>query len=295
MESGVAVIIVNYNGELDTIECVNSLFQQEYKPKVIVIVDNDSEIVSKRHLLNEYSLKKNIELHLRYRLPVSVSLINDVKIVFIENDSNGGFSKANNIGIKYVQLYENISYIWLLNNDTVLKKSAIYNIITFCSKNKSSYPLAISPKVISYYNNGVDSEGFAYLNLLTSQSSHQRKFLFSHSYLVGSSLFLTNISKIPLFDENYFLYYEDADYSIRLKENGFFLKYLPVEIVFHKISRSTKKNFSIEEIKIKSMIYFFKKNFRNYLPFLIITRSFFYLINGRISHLSYFLKSLKSK
>lgn len=291
MDSKVATILVNYNNYADTIECINSLQKQTLKSSLIIIIDNKSTNLSTIELSKKFNLNAAEPFQ---ELRIYKSGNRQSQIFLIENSYNAGFACANNLGISFAQTFQEISYIWLLNNDTVVAKHAIYELIKFSSANKKNKKIAISPKVVSYYENIIDSTGFAHLNLITSQSNHHLKYIFNFSYLVGSSIFLTSIKDVPYFDENFFLYYEDADYTLKLKKLGYDLEYLPKEIVFHKISNSTKLNPRIERIKIQSMTYFFKKNFILYMPILIITRTFYYILKGRFCDLNFFYKSILS-
>ena len=108
-----AIILLNYNNVNDTLECVKSIEDYYERQCTIIVVDNKSTDNSKEKLLeNEH----------RYKL--------------ILNDVNEGFAQGNNIGIKWA-VEEGYKYIMLLNNDTLITKNSIENMIDEIEKDKS--------------------------------------------------------------------------------------------------------------------------------------------------------------
>uniref|UniRef100_UPI00260C60D3 glycosyltransferase family 2 protein n=1 Tax=Blautia sp. TaxID=1955243 RepID=UPI00260C60D3 len=108
MQKKIGIILVNYNGYEDTIECVKSIKKSTYRNYKIIIVDNASPDESGNRLNDKYS--------------------NDSDIVVILNKENTGFSEGNNIGLEYIEK-EQIDYILMLNNDTVVEPEFLYKLI----------------------------------------------------------------------------------------------------------------------------------------------------------------------
>lgn len=98
----VAIIILNWNGWKDTIECLKSLNNLNYKNYEVIVVDNGSTDNSVE------KIKEYIE--------------NKPKFKLIANEKNLGFAGGNNIGIRYA-LNNEFEYILLLNNDTVVDEN----------------------------------------------------------------------------------------------------------------------------------------------------------------------------
>lgn len=92
----VSIIILNYNGVNDTIECIESLKKITYPNYEIIVVDNNS-VGDDVNILKE----KFNHIHV------------------IANDKNYGFAEGNNIGIRYAIENSNPKYVFLLNNDTI--------------------------------------------------------------------------------------------------------------------------------------------------------------------------------
>lgn len=279
----IGVVIVSFCGYNDTIECIKSIVESEKSNAYInlVIVDNcsphDSVTIDKLILdlnCNTSSIKivNGIQLF---------SYNSNLCINLIESNKNGGFGYANNIGIHYLK-NSGCDLCILLNNDTIIENDFFSKIIIpFVNMDTL---LAVSPMSVNYYSHEIDSNGFGYMCPWTGQSSHHRKF--SVKYLVGSCLIVNNIQSMPLFDESFFLYYEDVDYSLTLQRLGYRLLYYPDAIFYHKVSKSTSINPSIEFIKIQSCCYFLKKNFhRRYRLVYQVVRTIYYALKFKFGYI----------
>jgi len=150
----IAIVILNYKGWKDTLECIESLYSQEYKNFRIILVENYSENESlnkfkeymngelpleSEYFLHNKTIKKipyiqyNTEEALQGGISEKESYLNSFQlnegIVLINNSENLGFSGGNNIGAKYAYKcgYE---YVLLLNNDTlVIDKDFLQKLI----------------------------------------------------------------------------------------------------------------------------------------------------------------------
>ncbi|MDS0526653.1 glycosyltransferase family 2 protein [Clostridium sp. SHJSY1] len=233
----VYIIIVNYNGYQDTIECVNSLKKITYNNIEIIVVDNASTN-------NSYNL-------------LDTELDN---CTILKSNSNNGFSAGNNIGIKYA-LEKKAEYILLLNNDTIVDKNFLNPLIEAMSDSL----VGISAGKIYYYDRKkvIWSAG-GYLNRLKALGCHygmnspdlqkfnikrEVSFLTGCCQLIRSSIF----DEIGLYDEDYFLYLEDADYCLKVLKSGYKMIYEPKSVIYHKVSSS------VEEFS-EMYLYYFTRN-----------------------------------
>ena len=126
----VFLIILNWNGAKDTIECLRSIGRMKgdnYKLKVIVI-DNASSDGSVKEIQKAEINNQKEKL--------------DFKL--IRNEYNLGFSEGNNVGIKYAVENE-ADYILILNNDTQVDGNLIQELVKFADKNKDVG--IVSPKI----------------------------------------------------------------------------------------------------------------------------------------------------
>lgn len=250
VEKKVGIILVNYNGAKDTVECLNSLYTVNYKNKKIYVVDNNSS-----------------EDDLEYL----ESFIDCSYVKLIKLEENLGFSGGNNIGIKEA-LADGCKVIGLLNNDTTVEDDFLNQLVIKLFSDKRIG--AVVPQIRDYYNESMVTYGGGEINYLKgsvfieginryedSINNTERFVTFGH----GCCLFLKKevILKIGLLPEEYFLYFEDADYSIQLTNSGYKILYCPESIIYHKESVSTKKGSdNFQYYFTRNRFYFIKKNFK---------------------------------
>lgn len=290
MMDKISIVLVNYCGASDTVACVNSIMKANGGRYFIdiIIVDNNSlqngvwEILYKLELINEQDSLPDSDMIIPFEYEYG-------HLIFIKSKVNKGFGFGNNLGIRYVKEHNMDGDICiLLNNDTIVSQSFFERIDEFI-KNKE-YKCAFSVLSRCYFNpNQIDSEGFGYIDLYTGRSSHQEHY--KCRYLVGSCIIMNDIKSIPYFDENFFLYSEDVDYSFLLSESGYRLEYDSCNFFMHKVNASTSINPNMEKIKMKSLIYLIKKRgtFIQFMSFWLL-RNIYYFLHFRFSYCSSFNK-----
>lgn len=286
----ISFCIVNYGGMLDTLECINSIKLAAFSYNIhIIVVDNNSPNGDYNKMLLSFGGDIQESFFNGY-LVSKVYFSNEGYLYFVKNTRNSGFGAANNIGIGYAK-YNNFDICILLNNDTIVEKKFIEKVCGYlCDKD---FKCAFSVKSLSYYSHSVvDSLGFGYVNMRTGETSHVKKY--PKRYLVGSCIIMNNINDIPYFDENFFLYYEDIDYSFKLIESGYTLMYNDMIHIKHKINASTKLSPNLEKIKIESLVYFVAKysSGMDYCLFIAL-RVVYYILHLRIKQLVFFLKNVE--
>lgn len=216
-------MIINWNGLADTIECINSLRNINYTNYEIIVVDNGSEDNESSKLRNEF---KNI------------------KIVKLEK--NLGFANANNIGI-LLGIQHDSQYVLLLNNDTIVDKDFLKELISIGELNND---IGILGPVMYYY----DSTSKVWfsggkINLYT-RHTQQTEMLNSKNahfqvtdYIAGACILIKKdvLAKIGLLPREYFLGWEDIDFCLSAKRNGYQVVFVPSSKIWHKVSRSYKR------------------------------------------------------
>lgn len=212
MEGKVSIILLNYCGYQDTTDCVNSLRKVLYKNLEIIIVDNQSNDGSYEKLKKE-----------------------NRDCVVLLSPTNNGFSAGNNIGIKYAMEHDT-DYIMLLNNDTEVQPDFISKMIEVADKNT-----VVTPSIYFYSNKNevwyADGK-ISKLKCTVSNGSNKRsKYC---DYASGCCLLIPRdvIEKVGYWAEEYFMYYEDMDYSLRLKNAGVKIYYKNDAVVYHKVGKS---------------------------------------------------------
>ena len=122
--------MLNWNGDEDTIECLESLKNLDYPNFDVYLVDNNSEnqsIHSIINYLNNYSFYNSVVVEKEDLLGFEKN--EETNLVFILNDTNAGFAGGNNVALNYIK--DNIvsGYVMLLNNDTVVSENLLTGLV----------------------------------------------------------------------------------------------------------------------------------------------------------------------
>lgn len=245
----VFIIILNWNGCADTIECIESLKKIDYPNYKIVVVDNGSEDGSIDIIPRTYR-----------------------EIVFIETKQNLGFAGGNNVGIKYV-LENQADFVLFLNNDTTVEPDFLTKLVEAAEANSR---IGIAGPMILFYDEPQKIWfGGGKVNWLRTKGSHidygkniqiyssseaSRREAESRSqedssrlglrprsnnktvdYITGCCLLIKRevIEKIGLLSEDYFLYYEDVDWCLKTSQAGWKSILVPQAKIYHKQSKAT--------------------------------------------------------
>lgn len=222
MSGKVAIILVNYNGEKYNEECICSILKSTYNNYEIIVVDNASTDNSVKLIRERF--------------------YDNIKIIL--SNENLGFSGANNIGINYA-LDNGFDYVMLLNNDTIIDENMI-KIMVETSANK----VVVSPKIYYYDNKNIIwsaggsinwSKGLPIQYGINEEDNYENNNKKSIEFATGCCVLIpiNAIKKVGMMSEEYFLYYEDTDYCVRLIRGGYKIIYEPEAILFHKVSAST--------------------------------------------------------
>ena len=249
------IIIVHYNSLPETINCIKSIYTSSNKNYKIILVDNYSSDNSLAILKKEYKI--------------------DNKIVFIESNYNGGYAYGLNLGIKFSLKENKCTHLWLINNDVVITENTLKELLI---SDKSTNEKYIWGSKILNMDNTVQSVGCK-LNKYFMTSSHNYKnsndsFNITNNefdYIHGCSIFLKKdlIRSIGFLDENYFLFYEDVDFSYSAKLNKIALGISKESKIFHKENITVKK-MNYQYLATLNRIKFARKYFKNMLPFVYL-------------------------
>lgn len=219
----VSVIILNWNGKENTVNCLEALKLTTYSNYEIIVVDNGSTDGSVEYFKKNYP-----------------------EIKLIENRKNLGFAEGNNVAIKKVLKRKEIKYIALLNNDTIVKPDWLEKLVNALEANDKIG--SCQPKVLSLVNpdtiDGVgiyiDRYGGAYM------LGHNEKDLGQYSKITevfgvcaGAALYRTKmLNQIGLFDKDFFAYFEDVDLAIRARLFRWKSVCVPQAVIYHIHSAS---------------------------------------------------------
>lgn len=249
MSPHVTVVVLNWNGWQDTLECLDSLVHQNYPAMSIVVVDNASTDGSQYHLMTwpEKGGKDWLrrQFVIRTTAPESPCLdrLRNGDFVFIQSGANGGFAAGNNLGIR-LALKHQAAYVWILNNDTEVHPSALEALVS-CAQADPAIGMCGSILIYHDSRNQIQACGggnFDYWRASGQQIGHgldpSKKLdaILSTplTYVAGASLLARAemIRDVGAFEERYFLYYEEIDWAERAK--AWKMAVAPESIVYHK-------------------------------------------------------------
>ncbi|MEM1953506.1 glycosyltransferase family 2 protein [Meiothermus cerbereus] len=245
-ESTVFVLVLNWNGWQDTVKCIESLKSLTYPNYEIVVLDNAS---------TNDSVARIREVH--------------PDVTLMETGANLGFSGGNNVGIRYA-LEKGAKYVWLLNNDTKVDPQAL-SFLVKCAEEESRIGLVGSILIYMDQPGRIQAWGGGKVSLYSG-----RPWLLTSpgqpDYISGASMLIRRevLETVGLLDENYFMYWDDVDYSFRVRKAGWALAVASDSIVYHKDSASTgQKSARMDVFFNSTAVRFFSRHAR--FPMLPIT------------------------
>ncbi len=235
----VSIIILNWNGKENLVRCLYSLGRITYKPVEIIVVDNNSSDGSPELV--------------RKKFPKSRLIV---------NKKNIGYSGGNNIGIRASKG----KYVFILNNDTEVKKSFLESLVKKCESDRSIG--CIQPKLVYATDHNLlnavgsflTSTGFLYhygYRKLSSRPQYNRSIQMYSAKGAAMMLRKTALNKVGLFDEDFFIYFEETDLCHRLWLAGYTIWYEPTSIVYHREAIDTHKQmqeFTITYLSFRNRI-----------------------------------------
>jgi len=290
--------LITFNDNVSTNECLESLEKLNKKgfELYVVVVDNCSK--EKFEIDKEY---KNFNLKILY------------------STKNLGFSGGQNLGIKYA-LGETADYIVVLNNDVITDENLIIELLSsfnslevgvVCPKiyfakgyefHKDRYENKDLGKVFWYAGGLIDwknvfgtHRGVDEIDSGQFDQKEETQVATGCCMMVSREVF----EKTGLFDENFFLYYEDADLSMRILKQGFKIIYEPKAILWHKNAAATGSGSVLQDYYItRNRLIFGFKYAKKRVKFALFRESLKILLNGRkwqkIGVRDFYLKKLGS-
>jgi len=245
--NSVAVVVINYKGIEDTIDCIASLADQTYKDIKIIAVENGS---------HDGSAEKFKELEKEY----------GDRLVALYNDKNLGFDGGANTGIRWA-LQHNYDYVALLNNDATADKDWVKHLVTAAQEQKAGLTTGLllmhDGQLIDSSGDWFSKWGLGFPRNRGDKASHAPEAGFVFGASGGATLFsIKMLRQIGLFDEDFFAYYEDNDISFRAQLAGWKVYYEPKAVAYHKLSQTSNRmpsGFAIYQT-FKNMPLVFVKN-----------------------------------
>ena len=247
MSPNVAVVVLNWNQEVDTADCLTSLSKVEGAPLRVILVDNGSE-------------QESID-RLERRFP---------EILMIRLSENRGFAGGNNVGIERA-LWDGASHILLLNNDTLVHPGFLTPLLEGLTAPGIG---VVGPKIychpdatrLWFAGGRIDWRTGRQWHLGADEFDHgQRDTPLEVDYITACCLLAPArvFQEVGGLDERYFIYFEETDWNLRVRRLGYRCVYVPASRIWHKVSRAMKTGSPISD-------YYYARNrlmfFRSHAP-----------------------------
>lgn len=300
------VIVLNWNGIKDTIPCLDSLIKLNYKDIKIVVCDNGSkdrsiEIIEEWYFSSE-NIKNNFEFTtLNMNEFHDYKTVDSVPGIYVINIGNNlGYAGGNNVGVKFALNQTDMDSVWILNNDTIVDENSLTLMrATFESDKK----IGVCGSRLVYFDERDKLQGLGgVFNPVFCISKHYQAYecadkVFDNrdvsrsiDYVIGASMLIKRdvLESIGGLCEDYFLYYEEIDYCLRVKEKGYKIFVCTESVVYHKEGASTKKNqkgILADYFSVRNRLLISKKFFPKYYP--VVYLSIFLVMLNRVKRKEY--------
>jgi GT2 family glycosyltransferase len=262
----VAVLLLNWNGWKDTIECLESVLRLSYPHVSVVLCDNastDGSVDKIRAwaagtLSAEFStpsaLRDLVEPAIEKPIPIreltrvefeNGAQLADGELTIIHNVGNLGFAGGNNVGLDFIRRNELAEYVWILNNDILVAPDSLTELMREARTNPSHGGIGATlfeyatPEEVQSVAGGlfpawkglsIPLKRMKYVGAKNGGTCPVLDYLSAGCMLVPTRVLTT----VGLLDESYFMYAEDVDYSLRMRRAGLSLGFAPLAKVWHK-------------------------------------------------------------
>jgi len=243
----VYAVTLNWNQPGDTIECLETMAEQTYPNLRVLVVDNGSGDDSVTRISSRFP-----------------------EVELVQIPKNRGFAAGANLGLRRA-LEEGAELMFLVNNDTLIEQQAVAHLVA-----QAGTGVGILAPVIYYADNQdrVWSAGGRihpwtldkYHDQLPTIHESEQTFAEDRDFVTGCGMLLTRqmLETVGLFDERFFMYYEDADLCVRVRRAGFRILVVPSAKMWHKVALSSGGSDSQTERywMARSSVIYFRKHAR---------------------------------
>ncbi|HLO80563.1 MAG TPA: glycosyltransferase family 2 protein [Chitinophagaceae bacterium] len=257
----VSIIALNYNNTAVTVEFLRSIREHCRYPAIeVIVVDNGSA--------------EDPSLSCKAEYP---------EVNMVLTGANLGFSAGNNAGIRIAKG----EYFFIVNNDTEFTPGLIEGLLELFQK----YPDAgmVCPKFQYYFQKGtIEWAGFRKVNVFTGRNTAighgekdegQYNLIHETPYAHGGGMMVPRkvVDEVGLMPEQFFLYYEELDWSEQIRRKGYKIYYQPASLIYHKESMTTGKASPLKTYyQTRNRILFMRRNVAWY-QFLVFILFFIFL------------------
>ncbi len=235
----VGIVVLNYNGQACLNRCLRSLDGLRYENFFVLVVDNastDDSLATARQSFPEHTYICNIE--------------------------NKGFAAGMNSGLR-TAFERGAAWVWLFNNDAEAEAPALTSLMTVAVKDErigllSPWIFWTGTKKLWFGKGRIDQLRMRALHVVPN-SVERHKAWYESEFLTGCALLIKKevYQEVGALDEHFFLYYEDADLSLRARQKGFLVGAVPAAHVFHA-EQSSENPQKLYHLVLSGLIFFEK-------------------------------------
>jgi len=240
------IVVLSWNQYDLTAACVRSLMHLDYPKYQIVVVDNNSQDQTVEKLCLEFGSR--LEL--------------------IANAQNLGFAGGNNVGVRYA-LHRNADYVMILNNDTIVDAGFLGPLVSLLQAEARA--AVVTPKIYFMHDSdrlwAAGGRVYRWLGLARGRGRNQldrgqydrREQV---DYAPGCCMLFRReaLEKVGLLDERYFAYFEDSDWCMRARAEGFQIWYEPSSVIWHIAGASSRTrkawSASVRYLNVRNNLWF---------------------------------------
>jgi len=282
MAPRVSIIILNWNGWSDTIECLESVYRIDYPNYDVIVVDNASQDTSIQKIkeyaqgrikvnskffeynpenkpIKVFELTEKEALRGKFNRSLYEKYDQDRRLILIKNMDNYGFAGGNNVGIKFALSVFNSEYVLILNNDTVVARDFLSKLVDVIVTDTEQIGI-IGP--VMYYYDDHNIPWFAggeiywwkpwvYYGIHDNPKDAKPK---STKWISGAALMI-NTKYFRLLNTKYFFGNEDVELGIKARKQNLKVLYVSTSRIWHKVG-ATRKN-ATSKIKVETYVGYF--------------------------------------
>ena len=304
----ITIVVLNYNGYSDTIDCLKSLEDLAYSPFAVVLIDNASIDDSVSRIAGWCSDRFALHFVENDASPPGTATVfhngaessgseNFPQLYFVKNKENIGFAAGCNQGIRLAASMAS-HYVWLLNNDTVVNSASLSILANYLS----DHPVCqVATPQIRLFNEpdriwncggilkwyGARKYFFVHrpVTELPEQETIDITFVTGCAPLIRSSL----LQERGGFTEKFFFGEEDYEFSLRMKKAKAKMVCCLKSVIYHKVGVSVDRS-SNDSFTAKIYIYYLNRfiNLRSYWPY-------FFWYGWRLIYAGYIERLLRKK
>lgn len=197
----VNILILNWNSSQDISECLENIMKSTFLDYRIILIDNNSELEDKNKIIDLYHRYSNI-----------------LNIHLVLNEANYGYAGGNNKGFEYIKKNQLDGDILILNPDVKIEENTIAEMLAMLHKNCGGVMVRTLKENSDILYDYIKLNGLLQKRMITHLDNVKTDYLAGSCFLIGQEV----IKKLDnLFDDFFFMYWEEVDLSLRIKKLGF--------------------------------------------------------------------------